>query len=331
MKESKKIEPLNLSQHFLYNRISDGILLNKVRTKENFQLLEHLINEMCEKDYKHLSETKDFGKKVGRFGLKRILEQSKDDVDSFLGVDYEDKPSVGRTDLLEIDKYTIELWGHYAKGAIASGIGMYIWMNGNALPYNEILSLLFFGYGAVNFFDFMHGCRFLKKHPCYYHRPCSKIRVGNSSGHCLDSEVGLRPALSHEYSHFLIDKLFFSGMRSCNDFSVFDEGFATGVEEIVSRANYDKTGNSAWIEPSLRSHIEVLCLAYLDIAHKIGAKPSEGTLKTVDRFAKGVTPATAHLDQNIFHGYGKALFKMLDFKYGLGIYKDIIDGNLRFF
>lgn len=336
MKSSKKLEPLGLSQHFLYNRISDGILLTKVRTKENVQFLEHIIHEMYEKDYKHISmsckdETNDFGKKVGRFGLKKILEQSKNDVDNFLGIDYEDKPSVGRTDLLEIDRYTMNIWGHYAKGAIASGLGLYVGINGGALPYNEILSLLCLGYGAVNFFEFIRGRRFLKKHSCYYHRPFSKIRVGNSSWHYLDSEVGLRPALSHEYSHFLIDKLFFSKMRSCEGFSVFDEGFAEGVEEIVSRENYNKTSNSAWIEPFLNSHISILCLAYLDIAYRIGVQPSGSTLKIADHFAKGITPENAHKDHDIFHGYGKALFNMLDFKYGHDIYKDVVAGNLRFF
>lgn len=339
MSQSKKLEPLDISPRFLYNRVGDGILLAKFRNRENLQLLEHLIDKMYNDDYKPIltqKESIDYGKKVRKADLERVLGDSKEETDRFLGLDFEDKPSIGKTGIFENDSFTNPILGGYALGSFLLGASMYAFANNPYSFFTSILSSLGFGCGLACLNYAIKHHRILKDNgPCFYHNYFKKIRVDLEKEYMLDREAGLRTALSHEYSHFLIDKLFFEKTCDSNikskDFSIFDEGFAEGVEEAMGRKNYEKTGNAAWIFSFLDIHVNLLYLAYLDIAKQAGFKTSDSLAKTLCDLTQ-LTPENLHeYNSNLFHAYGKALFKTLEFKYGSFVYKDIAAGNLMFF
>lgn len=339
MSESKNLKPLDISPHFLYNRVGDDILLAKFRNRENLQLLEHLIDKVYNEDYKPISmqkESLDYGKKLRRADLERVLGDSKEETDRFLGLDFEDKPSIGSTGIFENDGFTNLILGGYALGSFLLGASMYAFASSPHSIFTSLLYGLWASGGLAYLNHARKNHRILKDNgPCFYHTLFKKVRVDFDKKYMLDREVGLRTALNHEYPHFLIDKLFFEKTCDSNiksgDFNIFDEGFAEGVEEAIGRKNYEKTGNAAWIFSFLDIHIDLLYQAYLDIAKQAGFKTSDSLAKMLCDFTQLKSENLPDYNDHLLHAYGKALFKTLEFKYGPFFYKDIAKGNLMFF
>lgn len=324
--------------NYLANKIGSGKLISKVRTKENFQLLEHMIHEMYTKDIKQLTDegqsSKDafnYGKKIGRKDLKRILDQSKEDVDSFLGLSLKEKPSIAKGGILTVDKLTKTIWSYYIVG---SGILGGSFAGVAFAPELLYLHLFTATLGVGNLYLARTNHKLLNRYDCCYDVSCKKIRVKLKPEYFLDREVGVKPVVDHEYAHFvllnsLLKDVPSSGIDNTGRFDVFEEGFAMGVEEAMGRDYHKKTGNVAYILPCLELYLDILKYVYLNTASEISLNPSEALYK--DGILKhGEAASDATNDDNVFHAYGYALFKILEHKQGLGIYRKTVNSDLSF-
>ncbi len=326
---------------YLTNKIGSGKLISKVRTRENFQLLEHMIHEMYTKDIKQLmdegqssEEAFDYGKKIGGNDLKRILDQSKEDVDKFLGLSLEEKPSIAKVGLWTIDKFTKQIWADYLLGYSALGATLAGCISMNPTYGTLVAQLLTFMLGAGLLIRGRIDHKHLTRSDCYYDVPCEKIRIKLKPEYFFNSEIGVKPVVDHEYSHFVLFKSLFKDV-SLSEFSnkrimsVFEEGFAMGVEEAMGRDYHKKTGNVAYILPCLELYLDILKYVYLNTASEISLKPSDALYKDgILKHCEAASDATN--DDNVFHAYGYALFKILEYKHGLGIYRKTVNSDLSF-
>lgn len=323
---------------YITNKIDNGNMISKVRTRENFQLLEHIIHEMYIKDIKRLSkerqdleEVSSYGNKIGRNDLRRILDQSKDDIDSFLGLSLKDKPSIAKGGILTIDELTNNIWSCYITSGGLLGASL-----AGAIFAPELLPLYLFSVvaGGVILFLARMNHKLLNRHDCYYDAYCKKIRIKLKPEYFFDREVGVKPLVDHEYAHFvllnsLLKDVPSSGIGNTGKFDVFEEGFAEGIEEAMGQQHYRKTGNAAYILPVLDIHFNLLKYVYLDTAKKNSFSVSDALYRK-DFINDAISINLPEDNTYVLHAYGKALFKILEHKHGLGIYRKTVNNDLSF-
>jgi hypothetical protein len=123
--------------------------------------------------------------------------------------------------------------------------------------------------------------------------------------------------MAHEYAHFVQGYLLKDEKKQSQDFLIFREGHAIGVQNFISRKYFDDSSDRSQLEMNLKLNLSFLKTAYGGLCEKFNQEPKNEIL------SKG----SLNMYQSYAHSIGCALFSLYEDKLGDRIYLDVLNGE----
>lgn len=295
--------------------VRDEPMRERLLTKENYQLLEHLLHlNYLKLDYleaENKEEKLDYGKKIKKKDLEIILEGSLEDIENFLQIKIE-KPRIKKSGLFSKNMDSIMALGLYAGAAVMSFGGIDTLFSGIS-----VCSLIGGGYFLGNSLISLLGARMLHRE---LNRACYK--VGSNTIHeplpmLRNREMIVKNDLYHELSHVALHQKY-PQLRLENQLRIFNEGFATSVDiNVMNKVPKKEATYFAMWRKSL-----FLKEAYKEMSLELRLPKSNALAKR--KYSEKLSG-----DDLIFYTYGTALFTIAEHKHPEeNIYQKILRGDL---
>ena len=300
-------------------------------TPTALRYLESLLEEEVRK-LEHLRKLASAGR--FNFGVPMVFAdaclvfpQIKKEVDAFLELSGVSAPAVVPYRVWDVrTSYPI-------LGLTASGIGLFgasgwLWYRHGGTWAVFVLALAGMALGYKTFDAGLSFHNHLAGN--FFYSPLTRaLSVPDGAGYEIKT-VQMSGILAHEYAHYIQNLSGLTGMFS-GDLKFFKEGFACGIQRYIASLYREKENNEAFVY-----HVSEILVSQMQemsrwIRRALGmpGRKRDEQHKAKSQKRRALYGVKSLLGSMSDYAIGSVVFFLLESKYGLGVYKDILHGKFN--
>lgn len=305
------------------SQIENSQLKKRFLTVDNISLLEYLLD--CESQrLKGLQKQKEIGKlnfgdKVSSDELKDLFPHICTEVDAFLGIQDVVVPRVGYPNIFKLGLVTTPALGGFILSISQLATTL---LSPLFTEQNYVINKQFADEIALNtIICIMAVALYQISHVAQYDSLSNKITLERVP------RAELIPTVGHEYTHSVQRR---KGVLSSNNYLIFGEGHARGVEKHLAEDYREKEDNEAFLYPSSDRTVGEFKSAYIWMCRKLEQQPRKSLLKIKTSRDRGESLERLIRGEPTSHAIGNALFSIYEALHGRGIYQQLIFSKFQF-